>query len=104
MFAYFIRYLSWNETSFGDKTETVKQPIQRSSDALKWNELEMAAIQHTDNTKFIDRLRNQQPSNVIYQVLVGILELGTDEAQVLSCCCSWAADDATLSMRNSIRK
>jgi hypothetical protein len=39
----------------------------------------MAAIQHTDNTKFIDRLRNQQPSNVIYQVLVGILELGTDK-------------------------
>jgi hypothetical protein len=30
----------------------------RSSDALKWNELEMAAI-HTDNTKFIDRLWNQ---------------------------------------------
>ena len=48
-------------------------------DGLKWNELEMAAIQHTDNTKFIDRLRNQQPSNVIYQVLVGILELGTDK-------------------------
>ena len=58
MFAYLIRYLSWNETSFNDKTETVKQPIQRSSDALKWNELDMAAI-HTDNIKIIDSLRNQ---------------------------------------------